>query len=635
MYKLKLDNIILSVLLIILAIIIGIGTGFLQLFILPLPIWLLLASLVIFIIGSIILYPNGQIKDLLQLSFLKLFAYFFTMGIIIATLILLGKTEFKSNLVIDLSLFSILIPLFLSMGSIKTCFKLEKVETITNYSSITENNTDSIDTNVDKEDLIQDSSETSIEQVDIIQPYQAKESYIQNEEPKETPDKEIIKTQEIPTTILEPSIETEKEKSEIEEEITQEAFIEEITAVSFEKNETIIEKEETITIQEKEPIKPIEVLDKTTPKEEEPLESLGDLPDLSGELESLNILEEKESLLEEESSIVTPQSLLNTEQTQPLEQTSTETKTSDEIPQDKSDNSKINPDYVKPNIPQLVETPKSKDKASGGKITSIGKLLVDQRDIENIIETNALMQHISSDGTSTQIISSALGTKTNDKVKKIEELGNIKSIIIVNDSGFVQKSTLSDIHKEQLLGAMTSGTFGILSNLIKKLGFPLPKDISFETDTGWSILLKHSSDIYSVFIESGKPLYKTTSLNDKINTYNPQNNNEFIAKLSTTVGIIGTVVSSESGDLIVSKLVDDSKDPQEIAAMLPSFYSNTNILAKNMEQGPLKNIIINTGNNILLVSSIKSNIILLYATINTAIFPEEYKNKLESIINNG
>lgn len=639
MYKIKLGNFVLTVLLVILSLVIGIGTGYLQLFILPLPVWLLLSALVIFIIGSMVLYPSAQIKDLIMLSFFKFGVYAITMVVIIATLLILGKTEIKPNLVMDLSMFSIIIPIFFAMGSIKAAIKIEKTILETKVEVPVETNSTQV-------------SKTTITNVPANElPTQMTEQISETMEPAKIEVKQAVKEEIITETSSEKIIETVKKEevtsavkvtSEVkqktvkEEEKTPEVILEDIADVSFEKKSAIQEEtKETVIIQKEEPkiepIKPIEIPIQKVEQIEEPADLLGDLPDLSGELDTLVSLDDETTFKEEES--ITPFKLEDIEEKHQQEQTILPEANVSTAPTEFIDYTTSNPSYVKPEIPKLVDTPKPKEKTSGGKITSIGKLLVDQRDLENIIETNALMQHIASDGTTTQIISTSAGNKTNEKVKEIEELGHVKTIIIVNDAGFVQKSTLQDIHKEQLLGAMTSGTFGILSSLLKKLGFQLAKDIVFETETGWSILSKHSSDIYSIFIEPGKPLYKTTSLNEKIHLFNPQNKNEFIAKISATVGIIGTVIASEHGDLIASKLVDDSKDPHDVAVMLPSFYSNTNILAKNMNQGQIKNIIINTGNNILLVSSIKSHILLLYSTVSTAIIPEDYKNKLDAIIN--
>ena len=111
-------------------------------------------------------------------------------------------------------------------------------------------------------------------------------------------------------------------------------------------------------------------------------------------------------------------------------------------------------------------------------------------------------------------------------------------------------------------------------------------------------------------------------------------NAKLLELISSINGVIGTIISDEKGNLLLSKLVDDTKNPEYIATMLPAFYSNLGVFIKNMDQGLMKEAIISTGNEIILFTKVNTNIIMLYVAPNTSIQPNDLRIQYEAIISN-
>jgi len=108
---------------------------------------------------------------------------------------------------------------------------------------------------------------------------------------------------------------------------------------------------------------------------------------------------------------------------------------------------------------------------------------------------------------------------------------------------------------------------------------------------------------------------------------------EVISTLSTVNGILGVIIATSSGDVVASKLIDESKNVADIASVLPTFYSNLGVFIKNMEQNTLRKVIIATSSEMLLLTTIGANILMIYTTLNTAILPKDIKIQYETMIN--
>lgn len=628
MYKLAFNNLVVPLLLFVLTVAIGIAGVFFNVFPIPLPAWILLCTIILFLGSSLILYPSGGPQKIAPIAGITLGIYVLSMIIIVVVALVLGKNPIAENLNLKISLIALVLPILMSMFITKFLVKLEKIEvkqTVVDKPVIQTEETPVV-------------AETIAKPIEPVLPVvEQKETQIQKHLPQE------------------PVQKIEESQSKVVEDLTKEVFFEDIMeekpshfSVQEEQKPQPVETEPEVFFEDiidkpvqEAPVQPLkqEVVEPETVQINEPvkaeiseepqfetLEPLGELPELAGDLEDLSeTVSEPEISVSEvpEPEVVKPEIIVP------------EKKESIPVARDTiTVRTEVNmSDQPAPYIPALNESPRSKDVDSAGRITSIGKLLVDHRDIENIIETNALMQGISTDATMTKIISAVAGGKTNEKLSTLSSLDGVKYSFIVNDAGFVQASTLNDIHKEQVLGALASGCFGIISNSLNKLGFQPAKDISFETNTCSIILHRHSSNIITIFIDSEVSLYSLNAVNESLVTAAEREPKDLISTFTSINGIIGVVLSNKEGDLVASRLIDESKNPHNIAKVLPAFYNNLAVFAKNMDDSTLRKAVISTGNELLLFTSLSDNILCLYSTLNTAIIPNDIKIQYESVIN--
>ena len=635
MYKIAFNNVIVPFVLLIVSIVISAGAGLLDLSlpVLPLPVWMLSGvALVVFILAGVLLYHRANVNQYMAISGLMLLVYFITMVAVSGAAIIAQFENYISMAGINLTIniVPLVVPVLLSIFVVKLFVRLDEVK----KPSIKE-----------KPDLQkEDASAVPVDQTSIEKPLQ-EETAVEELPVVETPqiDKEEAQISELDATVkaedepeevyFEDIIDDEpvpfsEPASQPQEDLPEEVFFEDMideTPQTFSEPE----KEPELTTQketDKEPEKPaFQETYQPPPQEEiksEEFDALGDLPDLDGDIGDLSadlpeVSEEKEPQMQQSEPEKQP------EQPRPQEIAAS---AEEEKQQDTSDEEK----HL---MPRLTDSPRSKDLDDGGKITSIGKLLVDHRDIENIIETNALMQSVGAETTTTNIISAVAGGKTNEKLAAITEIEGVSASVIVNEAGFIRASTIGNIHKEQVIGAMASGTFGIIAKSMDKLGFKSVKDIAFESATGTIILNKFGNDILSVFVESGVQVYEADEINDMMPTIAELSSEEVISTLSTVNGILGVIIATSSGDVVASKLIDESKNVADIASVLPTFYSNLGVFIKNMEQNTLRKVIIATSSEMLLLTTIGANILMIYTTLNTAILPKDIKIQYETMIN--
>lgn len=404
--------------------------------------------------------------------------------------------------------------------------------------------------------------------------------------------------------------------------------LEQEKVVETEREMIVTPKESQMKVEPPQPVQQEAVKVEQEPEKEEPqqevVEELVEEPEEELGLGDLPVLETDVAIEEPEPEIIKSS---EEEQAQDLGIEAIK----EEVVEDSGEVYKTEEHIV---MPKLADKPTNKDAEVSGKITAIGKLLVDHRDIENIIETNALMQSVGADITSTKIISAVEGGKVNDKLASLKEVEGIGASIVVNDAGFIQASTIDDLQKEQVLGAMASGTFIIISNSINKMGFKPARDVTIESSRGTLALSKMEDKIVSTFIDSGVDLYKLKELNDLLVVAAEKDDKELVDSLASINGVIGAILSDESGKMVASKIIDETKKPESIAEALPAFYSNISVFLSNMSFGELRKAIVNSGNEVILFTSIGSKILLLYANLNTALTSTDVRIQYETIINN-
>jgi len=168
-------------------------------------------------------------------------------------------------------------------------------------------------------------------------------------------------------------------------------------------------------------------------------------------------------------------------------------------PKEKQEEAQENFNYIPTDI-RLVEAPVSKENENKGKIGSIGKLLVNNRDIEGIIELNA--EQSSGEG-KTNVVSSESGEEFYEKFSKLkQEFGQIKEIALVDKGGFVLANNFEEENRMKIpiTGALIAGAYHTMQNYLLQLSILDPQKIFFETENSNNFMIKTGDHfLYSVW----------------------------------------------------------------------------------------------------------------------------------------
>lgn len=131
-------------------------------------------------------------------------------------------------------------------------------------------------------------------------------------------------------------------------------------------------------------------------------------------------------------------------------------------------------------------------------LISIGKLLVDQGTLEEIIRT---AEKGGAGLTTTQVISAVKGQTLDTLLADVNKVPGVLGSLIVGRDGLVITNTMpSDVDKD-LVGALTSSLFANIDIQIKRMQRGLLKRLILETDVGLSILAQLEMGTMVVFTE--------------------------------------------------------------------------------------------------------------------------------------
>ncbi len=156
-------------------------------------------------------------------------------------------------------------------------------------------------------------------------------------------------------------------------------------------------------------------------------------------------------------------------------------------------------DFIPTDI-RLTESTVSKETKSKGKIASIGKLLVNNRDIEGVIESSAALTEVGMER-KTNVVSSDSGEQIYEKFNKIKsEFPYIKEISLIDKGGFTLASDYEDKMKIHIAGALIAGAYHTLQNYLAQISFIDPQKIFFETENSNNFILKTNNEfLFSVW----------------------------------------------------------------------------------------------------------------------------------------
>ncbi len=144
-------------------------------------------------------------------------------------------------------------------------------------------------------------------------------------------------------------------------------------------------------------------------------------------------------------------------------------------------------------LSQNTSIPEKKDAG----VISIGKMLVDQNALEEIIKKAE--KGGKAGLTTTQVITAVKGRSLDTLLVDINNVSGILGSIIVGKDGLVIANTMPDNIDKDLVGALTSSLFTNIDTQIKKMQKGTLKKLTVETDSGLYILTEIEMGTLVVF----------------------------------------------------------------------------------------------------------------------------------------
>ncbi|MDD3150687.1 MAG: hypothetical protein PHV68_07610 [Candidatus Gastranaerophilales bacterium] len=139
----------------------------------------------------------------------------------------------------------------------------------------------------------------------------------------------------------------------------------------------------------------------------------------------------------------------------------------------------------------------SKKRDEKGQLASIGKLLINKRDLENVIEANALMQHIET-SSSVNLIPFGKSEVYQNLAEKIKSNPEINDFLIFDNGGFIKYSGRTEKYYQiQQVGAVFSNLFFIIKNYLSQIYEINNLELIFETSSE-KLLLIENRDFYLI-----------------------------------------------------------------------------------------------------------------------------------------
>lgn len=237
---------------------------------------------------------------------------------------------------------------------------------------------------------------------------------------------------------------------------------------------------------------------------------------------------------------------------------------------------------------RLLESPVSKDNESKGKISSIGKLLVNNRDIEGVIESNALISENENDSKK-NILSSISGEQIYEKFNKLkQEFTNIKEIALIDKGGFIMASNFEDKMKINITGAVIAGAYHTLQNYLAQISFKSPQKIFFETENSNNFVIKTNDELLFSIWDKEFNHIDYTSLENFIE--NNEISESDLAPLIELNQLKNFAISDGTGKLI--KSLNNTEDSEKLAIISAALFENLKVFLMNIQLLKLKRITI-------------------------------------------
>ncbi len=156
---------------------------------------------------------------------------------------------------------------------------------------------------------------------------------------------------------------------------------------------------------------------------------------------------------------------------------------------------------------QLISQTSQENKKSDSGVISIGKMLVDQSALEEIIKKAE--KGGKAGLTTTQVITAVKGRSLDTLLVDIDNIDGIMGSIIVGKDGLVIANTMPSQVDKDLVGALTSSLFTNIDGQVKKLKKGNLKRLTVETAIGTYILTEIEMGTLVVFTSDNKKINLT------------------------------------------------------------------------------------------------------------------------------
>lgn len=281
--------------------------------------------------------------------------------------------------------------------------------------------------------------------------------------------------------------------------------------------------------------------------------------------------------------------------------------------------------FIPENIRLVDNSNEKKETKKEGKITSIGKLIVNERYIENIIEQS--VDELSAGGRA-KIVTAEAGNQAAVLFNKlIDTSADITNISLLDKSGYVLKSTLNDAHREQTIGAVVSQAYMTLQNYAAQIAFNSINRIIFNCQKS-SLLLSLADDkIYAVdfshnnhFIESP---FDYIIKSNEVTTFDVES-----LKCEKDMLAIFTVNSFGNSN-------EEDKELEKIGAVASSIFENLRIFLINIQSDPMESVILFEKDKSLTIKRVGEKFLIMITAGNSLTQFNESTNNITSILDRG
>lgn len=366
------------------------------------------------------------------------------------------------------------------------------------------------------------------------------------------------------------------------------------TPIEREEPETGIEDTESETI-------PFELkeLSKKEEKQEEPPKSLYE--ELYPQAKPQAVKVEEENVLDEPECFMEMEDLPSFS----LEEEVQEEPPSENTPVDtvSAEHDEEYFDYIPTDV-RLVEAPVSKDSESKGKIASIGKLLVNNRDIEEIIESGEISAEQGLKG-KTNIVSSDSGEHTEKKFSRIkQEFSYIKEIALIDKGGFILASNMQDKMKINIIGALAAGVYHTLQNYLAQISFSLPEKLFFETENVNCFIARISDD--QMLFSTGEKECNPVEFGELKAFLTEEITEADFTPLVELGQIKNFAIANGAGQIIESDVNNEQSQKQGIISS--ALFENIKVFLMNIQLVKLSRITIFNADEIIIIQKSGENI---------------------------